>query len=144
MDTQTLAGDAYESSEDEDLVSKDTPSTQELDRDPVERNAFMFGHNLSSRSVDLRELHPLPSQIPFILNIFHESINSMGQIVHMPSLNKMLRELPSGDLSALTPANEALMFAIYYASITAMEDEDVRKPVHPKKQCASSNRDFYF
>lgn len=125
MDTEVLHDD-YESSEDEDMTSKDTPSTQELDRDPAERNAFMFGHNLGSRAADLRRLHPLPSQLPFILNIFHTSINSMGQVVHMPTLNKMIRDLPSGDLSALSPPNEALMFAIYYSSITSMEDEDVR------------------
>lgn len=30
------------------------------------------------------------------------------------------------DFKPLTAANEALMFSIYYATITSMEDEDVR------------------
>jgi hypothetical protein len=34
----------------------------------------------------------------------------------------MVRELRGGDL---TPANEALMFSIYYAAITSMEEDDV-------------------
>jgi hypothetical protein len=124
MDTEVLSGD-YESSEDEDVTSKDTPSTQELDRDPVERNFFMFGHKPSSAELDLGALHPLPSQIPFILNIFHTNINSMALAIHMPTLNRMLQSLPAGDLSNLTPVNEALMFAIYYATVTSMDDEDV-------------------
>jgi hypothetical protein len=29
-------------------------------------------------------------------------------------------------MTSLTPANEALMFSIYYAAITSMEEDDVR------------------
>ena len=48
----------------------------------------------------------------------------MAQIVHMPTVTKMARNL-RGDMSSLTPANEALLFAIYYAAVTSMEDDDV-------------------
>lgn len=127
MDAQGLAGGDYDSSGDEDSPGK-TPSTQELDRTPSERHAFLFRNNLSSPSPDLREFHPLPSQIPFLLNVFSENVNIMARIVHIPTVNKIVRDAGS-DLSTLTPANEALMFAIYYASITSMEEEDV-SPSH--------------
>ncbi|KAI0893495.1 fungal-specific transcription factor domain-containing protein [Annulohypoxylon nitens] len=123
MDAQGLAGGDYDSSGDEDSPGK-TPSTQELDRTPSERHAFLFRNNLSSPSPDLREFHPLPSQIPFLLNVFSENVNIMARIVHIPTVNKIVRDAGS-DLSTLTPANEALMFAIYYASITSMEEEDI-------------------
>jgi hypothetical protein len=37
----------------------------------------------------------------------------------------MVRDLRGKDMTSLTPANEALMFSIYYAAITSMEEEDV-------------------
>ncbi|OTA54039.1 hypothetical protein K449DRAFT_339245 [Hypoxylon sp. EC38] len=124
MDTEELVGGEYDSSEDEDSPGK-TPSTLELDRSPSERHAFLFRHNLSSPAPDLREFHPLPSQIPFLLNVFSENINVMARVVHMPTVKKMIRDLPDGNISALSPANEALIFAIYYAAITSMEEDDV-------------------
>ncbi|KAI1091932.1 fungal-specific transcription factor domain-containing protein [Rostrohypoxylon terebratum] len=123
MDAQGLAGGDYDSSGDEESPGK-TPSTQELDRTPSERHAFLFRNNLRLPSPDLREFHPLPSQIPFLINVFSENVNLMAHIVHIPTVNKIVRDAGS-DLSTLTPANEALMFAIYYASITSMEEEDI-------------------
>ncbi|KAI0885814.1 fungal-specific transcription factor domain-containing protein [Annulohypoxylon maeteangense] len=123
MDTEGLAGGDYDSSGDEDSPGK-TPSTQELDRTPSERHAFLFRNNLNSPSQDLREFHPLPSQIPFLLNVFSENVNIMVRIVHIPTVYKMVQDAGS-NLSSLTPANEALMFAIYYASVTSMEEDDI-------------------
>jgi hypothetical protein len=109
---------------------ENTPSTQELDRTPSERHAFLFKHNLTSaflnsNAPDLREFHPLPSQIPFLLDVFSENVNSLGQVVHMPTITKVVRDL-RGDVTKFTPANEALMFSIYYAAITSMEEDDVQ------------------
>jgi hypothetical protein len=121
----TIAGDDSHSSEDEASLGK-TSTTQELDRTPSERHAFLFRHNLSSTTTqDLDEYHPLPSQIPFLLDMFSENVNIFVQIVHIPSVTKMIRDLRMGDRSRLTPANEALMFSIYYAAVTSMEDDDV-------------------
>lgn len=111
-----------ESSDDE--MSSKTPSTQELVRTPSDRHAFIFRHNLNPSTPDIREFHPLPSQIPFLLNVFSENVNSITQIVHMPSTSKMINEL-RGDMSKLTPSSEALMFSIYYSAVTSMEDEDI-------------------
>ncbi|KAI1418465.1 fungal-specific transcription factor domain-containing protein [Hypoxylon sp. FL1857] len=124
MDTKELAGGEYDSSEDEESPGK-TPSTLELDRTPSERHAFLFKHNLRSPAPDLRGFHPLPSQIPFLLNVFAQNINVMSGVVHLPTINKIIRDLPGGDVSALSPANEALMFSIYYSAITSMEDDDI-------------------
>ncbi|KPM41969.1 hypothetical protein AK830_g4578 [Neonectria ditissima] len=124
MNTQGLASDDSDSSEDEESSGK-TPSTQELGRTPSERHGFMFGHNLGASTPDLREFRPLPSQIPFLLDVFSESVNFILQIVHMPSVSKMLRGMRGSNTSSLTPANEALAFSIYYSAVTSMEDEDV-------------------
>ncbi|KAI0395576.1 hypothetical protein F5Y17DRAFT_187706 [Xylariaceae sp. FL0594] len=101
-----------------------TPSSHELERPPADRHAFLFRHNLSSPGPDMRDLRPLPSQVPFLLDIFSENVNFVMQIVHMPTVRKMVRHLRYSD-GQLTPANEALMFSIYYAAITSMEEDEV-------------------
>ncbi|KAI0845951.1 fungal-specific transcription factor domain-containing protein [Daldinia vernicosa] len=124
METEGLASGDYDSSEDEDSLSK-TPFTQELDRTPSQRHAFLFGHNLSPHQPNIRELHPPLSQISFSVNVFYQNVNVLTQVVHMPTLNKMVQSIQDSGTSILTPANEALMFAIYYSAITSMEEEDV-------------------
>jgi hypothetical protein len=85
----------------------------------------LFQHNLSPSAPDLREFHPLPSQIPFLLDIFAENVNAVSRIVHVPTIAKMVRDFRGREMSNLTPANEALMFSIYYAAITSMDEDDV-------------------
>lgn len=128
METQHLAEAELDSSEDEEL-SGTSPSTHELQRTASERHAFLFQHNLNSSGPDIRELHPLPSQVPFLLDVFKENVNTAVQIVHMPTINKMARRSRGSDINKLTPANEALMFSIYYAAITSMEEDDVSPSV---------------
>ncbi|KAJ5613627.1 hypothetical protein N7528_007281 [Penicillium herquei] len=125
METSNIAAGDAESSDDELSYTQTgkTPSTQELARTPSDRHAFLFRHNLNSSS-DIREFHPLPSQIPFLINVFSENVNMIAQTVHIPTIDKMMRDL-RGDVSKLTPANEALMFSIYYAAVTSMEEDDV-------------------
>ncbi|KAI1467936.1 fungal-specific transcription factor domain-containing protein [Daldinia caldariorum] len=123
IETEGLATADYDSSEDEASPSK-APSTQELDRTPSQRHAFLFRHNLTSHGPDIRDLHPSLSRIPFLVNVFDQNVNVLTQIVHMPTVNRMVQNLQDNGLSILTPANEALMFAIYYAAVTSMEEED--------------------
>ena len=124
MDSHEPGASDSDLSEDEISRGK-TPSTQELQRRPSERHAFLFRHNLSPSAPDLREFHPLPSQIPFLLDVFLESVNSLIRVVHVPTVTKLVRDLRGSDMTSMTPANEALMFSIYYAAVTAMEEDDV-------------------
>lgn len=124
MDAEGLGGGDSDTSEDEDSLGK-TPSTVELDRTPSERHGFMFGHNLSKSSSSLRSYRPLPSQIPFLISVFSENVNLFVQTVHIPTINKMIRDLRGKDMSNLGPSYEALLFSIYYAAITSMEEDDV-------------------
>jgi hypothetical protein len=124
MDIRGLAGGESDSSEDESSSGK-TSSTQALERTPSERHAFLFRHNLSPSAPNLHEFHPLPSQIPFLLDVFLENVNLFFRIVHIPTVTKMVRDLRGSGMTRLTPSNEALMFSIYYAAITSMEEDDV-------------------
>lgn len=123
MDTQVV-GREYDSSDEDDLPTTE-PATHELDRQPLDKNGLLFRSTMNAVAVDTASLHPLPSQIPFLLDVFSENVNSKAQVVHMPTLRKMIRNLPGSDLKKLTPVNEALMFAVYYAAVTSMEDDSV-------------------
>ncbi|KAH8698681.1 fungal-specific transcription factor domain-containing protein [Talaromyces proteolyticus] len=127
MDTNGLPDDDSDSSDDDLSAEKTTPatSTQEATRTPSERHAFMFGHNLNHSVPNLDDFRPFPSQIPFLLDIFSENVNVILQIVHMPTVKKLVRDLRTSDKATLTPANEALLFSIYYAAVTSMDDQDV-------------------
>lgn len=128
MDSQETLEEQYESSEDEASAER-SPPTLELERTPMERHAFLFRHNLTQSEPDNRQFHPLPSQIPFLLEVYAENVNFIIQIVHLHSLKSMIREF-RGDMTRVTPANEALMFSIYYAAIISMEEDDVSLFLH--------------
>ncbi|KAI2467063.1 fungal-specific transcription factor domain-containing protein [Annulohypoxylon bovei var. microspora] len=91
--------------------------------DQVDHHGFVLGY--SSSNVDLRKLHPLPSQIPFIWQVYQENVDPLVKILHVPSMSKIIRELRS-NMNDISPGMEALMFAIYYASITSMEEDEVK------------------
>ncbi|KAK8116438.1 uncharacterized protein PG998_004719 [Apiospora kogelbergensis] len=126
MDTTHLPGEDSESSEDEDMSPENSQPTDELQKTPSDRNAFIFGHNKNISSDVTADLHPLASQVSYLLDVFAENVNFMSQIVHMPSALKLAREMRSKGAISLTPSNEALLFAIYYAAVTSMEEDDVK------------------
>ncbi|KAJ8062717.1 hypothetical protein OCU04_007982 [Sclerotinia nivalis] len=112
-------------SSDEDEPSEKTISTLEHERTPSERHGFLFKHNLSLSDSDLSKLRPLPSQIPFLLNVYSENIHIFMRIVDIPILTQAIRDLRANKENRLTPANEALMFSIYYATIMSMEEDEI-------------------
>ena len=103
-------------------------------RTAADRSAFCFGHNVQPALGDVSQYRPLPSQIPFLLQVYIVNVNMLTQVVHVPTINKIVAGL-LGDASAdaeqqsgylqLAPATEALMFSIYYAAVVSMEDGDV-------------------
>lgn len=123
MQTSGLAGQDPDTSDDDAAAGKTI--NQEPTRTPSQRHAFFFGHNLSHSGTNPKDFRPLPSQIPFLLDIFSENVNSLLQIVHLPTINKLVRKLRSNEMTVFTPANEALMFSIYYSATVSMDTEDV-------------------
>ncbi|CAK7272042.1 hypothetical protein SEPCBS57363_004933 [Sporothrix epigloea] len=105
-------------------------------RTASDRGAFFLGHNLQPALGDTSQYRPLPSQIPFLWQVYIVNVHILTQVVHVPTINSIVSGL-IGDTavdatqysgcSQLAPAKEALMFAIYYAAVVSMEDEDVIK-----------------
>lgn len=123
MQTASMAGEDSDSSEDE-LSPSARAITLEQGRPAAERNAFLFRHNLHPAGLNSADLHPLPSQVPFLLSVYSQNVGCFAQIVHMPAVFKLVSDTRAGG-AALPPSHEALLFAIYYAACTSMEEDDV-------------------
>lgn len=112
---------SYES---EDEISPILPSGVITD---ASHQSFVMGYN--SSDVDLKPLHPLPSLIPFYWQTFLENVQPLVKILHTQTMNKVIKEVQN-NLSSLSRSTEALMFAIYFATITSMNGEEASKPLH--------------
>ncbi|KAI0157967.1 fungal-specific transcription factor domain-containing protein [Hypoxylon sp. FL1284] len=123
-EAEGLAGEASDSAESETSLGE-ALSTRKSDQTTPERYAYLFRHSMGSSKLDLREFYPSSYQSAFLLYVFTENVNLMLQVVHMPTVNKMVKNLPGNDLSSLKFADQALMFAIYYAAVISMEEDDI-------------------
>lgn len=56
--------------------------------------------------------------------VYQENVDPIVKILHIPTTTKLINQTRK-NLDSLTPENEALMFAIYFAAITSMDEEDV-------------------
>jgi hypothetical protein len=88
---------------------------------------FIMGY--SSADVDLRNLHPLPSQIPFYWQTFLDNVHPLTMIIHAPTMSKTLKDVQN-NLEHLGKSTEALMFSIYFATITSMNADEVSTTHH--------------
>lgn len=97
--------------EEEDASSPETNSTN-ISSD---HQGFVFGY--ASSRISLREFHPLPSQLPFYLQMYAQRVDPLVKLLHIPSMEVMIKEAAE-DLSALSRSTEALIFALYFAVIS--------------------------
>lgn len=87
-----------------------------------DHHGFIFGY--SSSNVDLRSLHPLPSQMLFYWQVFMDNVDPIVKFMHVPTMTNTIKELRR-DMNTMNPGVEVLMFVIYLAAITSMEPEEV-------------------
>lgn len=85
--------------------------------------SFIFGY--SSSTVDLRSLHPLPSQIPFFWSTYVENVDPLTKLFHVPTMNVAIRELQATKCENLNSSMEVALFSIYYSVISSMSQSEV-------------------
>ncbi|KAE8442876.1 hypothetical protein EG329_002618 [Mollisiaceae sp. DMI_Dod_QoI] len=100
----------------------DTPAVPSGVVTEPDHQSFIMGYN--SSDVNLKGLHPLPSQIPFYWQTFLENVQPLVKIMHTPTMNKVIKEVQN-NLDSLGKSTEALMFSIYFATITSMTANEV-------------------
>jgi hypothetical protein len=72
------------------------------------------------------DIHPLPSQMLFLWQIYLDNIDSFIKILHVPSMTKIIREI-RGSYNSLGSSMQALVLAISLAAIMSLEDDEVSR-----------------
>ena len=70
------------------------------------------------------DLHPLPSQMLFLWEIYKDNIDPFMKVLHVPTMTKVIREL-RGSYHHLGPSMQALVLVISLAAIMSLDDEEV-------------------
>ncbi|KAF4440265.1 hypothetical protein F53441_12355 [Fusarium austroafricanum] len=117
-ETQRITDEEFDDSEEED-----TPDTSPASALSGNHNAWIFGYR--SADVDLDKFWPLPSHIPFLWSVYQENVEPLLKVLHIPTMEPIFRDARK-DHKQLSPTNEALVWAIYYAALTSLDPEEVR------------------
>jgi hypothetical protein len=105
------------SSDEEDYPSPEQSGSGSSHHSHPHHAGFIFGY--SSLSNSLRNLHPSPSQVFTLWEIYKENVDPVVKILHRPSMRRWLLDV-SGSLDNLNKSVEAMLFSIYYAAVTSM------------------------
>jgi len=98
------------------------------------RHTVFLGHGAALAGTSTDHLHPSPAQVPYLVKTFKDNVNILVQTVHMPTVSELLQQTGNGKPAPVRPpAQEALMFAIYFAAVNSLEDSDVRDNIFSKQ-----------
>lgn len=96
----------------------------------ISQSSVLFGSSpLHQR--DLHLLHPPPGQLTALFSSYEKNVDPMVRILHIPSLRKLVLSA-SANIDAIPSGNyvEALLFAMYYAAITSLTQEECLQKFH--------------
>lgn len=85
---------------------------------------FIFGY--SSLKVDLKSLHPSPSQIFILWEVFKENVDPVVRLLHRPTAKNILINAASSVDKVSKPA-EALLFSIYFGAVVSLTPDQCRQ-----------------
>ena len=111
--------------EDESQLSGQSPAETS-----TSQSSLLFGSS-PFRQKELRSLHPPPAQLTALFFCYQQNVDPMGKILHMPSLRKLVMSA-AANIDAVPSGNyvEALLFAMYYAAITSLTQEECVQNFH--------------
>jgi hypothetical protein len=110
---------------------EETHASSELDRQNSSHQGFLFGY--SSIMLDLRELHPSPSQIFILWEVFKENVDPVVRIIHRPTARTILMNAAT-NLDRVSKPAEALLFAIYFGAVVSLTPEQCRQLLDEDKE----------
>ena len=122
-------------SEDEDYPSPEGSGSSQS----ANHQGFIFSFN--STMVNLRVLHPSPTQILTMWKLYEENVEPLVKIFHLPSMRTVIANAACS-LDNLNKPTEALMFAIYLAALTSLSPDECRNLLSEDKVTASSKYRF--
>ncbi|CAI4218465.1 unnamed protein product [Parascedosporium putredinis] len=91
---------------------------------PQSHDSFLFGYRACD--IDLSTYHPPAHLIPFLWKVYQVNVEPAIKLIHTPTVDKIFQGIINGNRE-LSPPNEALVFAIYFASLVALEEDEVQE-----------------
>lgn len=75
-----------------------------------------------AQKVDVRPLHPSPSHMATLGNLYFARVDPMFKVLHRPTTLSLIYSTAQ-NYNACSPSQEALLFSVYYAAVsTALDD----------------------
>lgn len=104
-----------------DVDSDDGNDTLRPDsHDWTREQAYLYSFN--SLASNLQNFHPSPDQIMVLWRIFVDQVDPIIRMLHKPTMQTTIMEVKD-HLEGMSKPLEALVFSIYFASITSMTQE---------------------
>ena len=123
----------YSSEEDEAGDDHSTPASNGIENQSgkVTHQEFIFGY--SSTMTTLRILHPPASQIMEYWTVYKSHVDPVVRLLHKPTAEKLFLQA-SKDQSSLSKSAEPMVFAVYMAAVTALNEEECESRLGISKQ----------
>ena len=83
---------------------------------------FLLRH--TSAADQQEQIYPPPSQVPFLWQIYVETVDPFMKILHIPTMTKVIHTL-RGSYQSLDSGMRALVLAIALAAVMSLNDEQV-------------------
>ena len=97
-------------------------------------SSVLFGSSPISQK-ELRLLHPSPDQLSSLFYYYSQNVDPMAKILHIPSLRKLVVGA-AANIDAIPSGNyvEALLFAMYYAAVISLTQEECLHNFHEERK----------
>ncbi|EGR48369.1 uncharacterized protein TRIREDRAFT_62297 [Trichoderma reesei QM6a] len=129
-ETQKLTDEDAEDSDFEESPPIDSPFTA-TSSSVYDHHGFILGYR--SIDVNIQKCHPLPSHGTFLWSVYLENVDPLLKILHVPTMEGILRDARRNP-EKLSPGNECLVFAVYFAAVVTLDDADVRTNFSIRKE----------
>ena len=123
---ENLKEEFYETSEEEE----DPMSPGSISSGHSDQSGFLFG--FSSTMADLPSLHPPVAQFDYYWDTFLENVDPLIKVIHKPTM-KSVMEKQKYNLPGLSKSKTAMMFAIYYSTVTSITPEECQAKLGESK-----------
>ena len=111
----------------------DYPSPDSDGATATNHQSFIFG--FSSTMITLRILHPPAKLINAYWEIYKERVDPLVKLLHKGTTETLLVEA-SKNLDHIPKSTEAMMFALYYSTVTSLNSEECRAQLQIDKDVA--------
>ncbi|OTA99047.1 hypothetical protein M426DRAFT_16844 [Hypoxylon sp. CI-4A] len=126
------SGDEIENGEDAESEATAETSQWRLQVVTQDPGSLIFPGNVG---IDLKSLHPEPTQIFMLWQAYVDNVNPLIKILHVPTTQKAILDSITG-LRHIPKAMEALLFGIYVIAVTSIDEAQCQSILQENKASA--------